>query len=156
MRQHPAEGKLTFLDNQVDRNTGTIHLKATFANQDRRLWPGQYVNVVLTLAMLDQALTVPSQSVQMGQNGTYTYVVKSDQTAEIRSVQAGDQVGGELIVKSGLKAGERVVTDGQINLIPGARVEIRSQEVNGTLNDENDQLRLRLRVTPEARPHPEG
>lgn len=127
----PAEGKLTFLDNQVDRNTGMIHLKGTFTNKDRRLWPGQFVNTALTLKVLDKAVVVSSQAVQAGQNGQYAFVIKPDLTAESRPVTIGDAVGAELIVKDGLKPGEVVVTDGQLNLAPGTRVEVKQDQASG-------------------------
>jgi multidrug efflux system membrane fusion protein len=121
----PAEGKLTFVDNAVDRETGTIKLKSTFANKDRRLWPGQFVNVVLTLARQPDAIVAPAQAVQSGQQGQYVFVVKNDLTVEARPVKVGREVEGEVVVQAGLRAGERVVTDGQLRLVPGAKVEVK-------------------------------
>jgi len=129
-----GQGTVTFVDNAVDPTTGTIKLKATFENSDRRLWPGQFVDVVLTLAMQPNVVTVPSAAVQTGQQGQYVYVVKSDSTVENRSVEVARTFGQESIIGKGLQPGERVVTDGQLRLQPGAKVEIKSglpQSVNG-------------------------
>jgi multidrug efflux system membrane fusion protein len=122
----PPQGELTFIDNSVDSTTGTIQLKATFPNEDGTLWPGQFVQVVLTLSDLTNAIVVPSQAVQTGQNGQFVYVVKPDQTAEERLVTIGITYQGETVVQSGLKAGETVVTDGQLRLAPGTKVNIKS------------------------------
>lgn len=122
---HPQEGVLTFVDNAVDTATGTIRLKGTFGNQDRRLWPGQFVNVSLRLAAQANALVVPSQAVQTGQKGQYVFVIKSD-TAEERPVVVGRSLDGETVIERGVQAGEQVVTDGQLRLVPGAKVEIKS------------------------------
>jgi multidrug efflux system membrane fusion protein len=118
----PSRGELTFVDNQVDRTTGTILLKATFQNQDRSLWPGQFVNVVLTLARQPAALVVPARAVQNGQRGQFVFVVKQDSTVEPRPIEVDRTVGAEAVVARGLAPGERVVTDGQIRLAPGVRV----------------------------------
>jgi multidrug efflux system membrane fusion protein len=121
------EGDLTFVDNAVDATTGTIQLKATFANEDNKLWPGQFVQVRLALAEIANAIVVPSQAIQTGQSGDYVFVVKSDQTVEMRSIKAGDSLDGETAITSGLKAGETVVTDGQLNLVPGRTVAIKNE-----------------------------
>jgi multidrug efflux system membrane fusion protein len=121
-------GDLTFLDNAVDPTTGTILLKATFANQDEALWPGEYVDVVLTLAVEPGAIVVPTQAVQTGQSGQYVYVVKQDLTVESRKIVVDRTHGSLTIVANGLAPGERVVTDGQLRLSPGARVEIKQAE----------------------------
>ena len=121
-----ARGVVTFIDNAVDPNTGTIRLKATFANEERRLWPGQFVNVVLTLANEADAIVVPSQAVQAGQQNTsYVFVVKPDATVENRRIVVARTQGNDTIVTSGLEAGEKVVTDGQARLVAGAKVEVR-------------------------------
>ena len=120
------QGELTFIDNTVDTTTATIQLRATFPNEDGSLWPGQFVQVVLTLSDLTNAIVVPSQAVQTGQNGQFVYVVKPDQTAEERPVTVGIAYQGETVVQGGLKAGETVVTDGQLRLEPGTRVNIKS------------------------------
>jgi multidrug efflux system membrane fusion protein len=117
-----ARGELTFLDNEVDRGTGTIRLKARFANQDRQLWPGEFVEVRLVLGTRANAVVVPSSAVQPGQQGPYVYVVKPDATVEARSVKTTDYPGNLAVVESGVNAGERVVVDGQLRLVPGAKV----------------------------------
>ena len=122
----PPQGELTFIDNAVDTTTGTIQLKATFPNEDSTLWPGQFVQVVLTLSDLTNAIVVPTQAVQTGQNGRFVYVVKPDQTAEERPVIVGLTYQGETVVQSGLRTGETVVTDGQLRLAPGVKVNIKS------------------------------
>jgi len=121
-------GELSFVNNAVDAGTGTILLKATFANEDEGLWPGEYVDVVLTLATESQAITVPTQAVQTGQAGEYVWVVKRDLTVESRPVNVSRTQGPIAIVARGLRVGEQVVTDGQLRLAPGARVEIRKAE----------------------------
>lgn len=122
----PPQGELTFVDNSVDPTTGMIQLKATFPNEDSTLWPGQFVTLTLTLSELTNAIVVPSQAVQTGQNGQFIYVVKPDKTVEERAVTAGIIYDGETVIQSGLKTGETVVTDGQLRLSPGARVNVRS------------------------------
>jgi multidrug efflux system membrane fusion protein len=121
-------GTLTFVDNQVDAATGTIPLKATFANDDIRLWPGQFVNVNLTLGIQAHAVVVPSPTIQIGQNGPYVFVIKDDSTVELRLVRIDRTVGNRTVVASGLKAGERVVVDGQLRLNNGTRVSIARPE----------------------------
>ena len=121
-------GELTFWNNTVDPQTGTILLKATFANADESLWPGEYVDVVLTLASEPGALVVPSQAVQTGQSGSYVYVVKPDLTVESRPITISRTQGTFTVVAKGVEAGERVVTDGQVRLAPGAKVEIKATE----------------------------
>lgn len=123
--EQPVSGVLTFVDNAIDQTTGTIMLKATFDNQDGTLWPGQFLNVRLTLTTEKGAVVVPSQAVQTGQAGQYVYVVKDDMTAEMRPVKVDRAYGEESIIADGLKPGERVVTDGQLRLVPGAKVEIK-------------------------------
>ena len=118
----PVKGELSFLDNEVDRSTGTIRLKARFANQDRRLWPGEFVEVRLVLGTRQDAVVVPSSAVQPGQAGPYVYVVKADATVEARTVRTTDYPGSLAVVESGLAAGERVVVDGQLRLSPGVRI----------------------------------
>jgi multidrug efflux system membrane fusion protein len=120
-----AVGALTFVNNTADPSTGTIQLKGTFPNDDKALWPGQFVDVVLTLAT-EQAVVVPAQAVQAGQQGAFVFVVKPDLTVESRPVRVGRRLGIEVVIEQGLSGGERVVTDGHLRLTPGARVEIRS------------------------------
>lgn len=119
-----ARGELTFLDNTVDRATGTITLKATFPNTDRILWPGEFVNAVLTLATEQEAVVAPTGAVQNGQQGTYAFVVKADGTVESRPVTVARAAADGLVIAEGLSAGETVVTDGQLRLSPGAKVEV--------------------------------
>jgi len=122
----PARGRLTFVDNTVNDTTGTIQLKALFPNEGKKLWPGQFVNVVLILTTQRDAIVVPSQAVQTGQQGSYVFVVKSDRTVESRPVVVAREVGGESVIERGLSSGEQVVTDGQLRLASGTRVEIKS------------------------------
>lgn len=122
----PSQGILSFIDNAVDPATGTILLKATFPNKDKALWPGQFVNVVLTLTLQSNAIVVPSQAVQSGQQGQYLFIVKPDLTVESRPVVVGREIDQEAIIEKGVKPGEKVVTDGQIRLSPGAKVQIKS------------------------------
>jgi multidrug efflux system membrane fusion protein len=121
----PAVGQLTFIDNAVDTATGTIKMRATFPNPDNRLWPGQFVNVVVRLTLQPNATVVPSQSVQTGQAGKYLFVVKPDFTADLRPVVVGETVQGETVIEKGVAPGETVVTDGQLLLAPGSKVEIK-------------------------------
>jgi len=123
----PERGMITFIDNAVDTNTGTIRLKGTFANTGRRLWPGQFVNVILTLTTQPNTILIPSQAVQTGQEGQYIFVIKPDFTAEQRPVVTGRTLNNETIVEKGLQAGERVVTDGQLQLVPGTKVEVKTR-----------------------------
>jgi multidrug efflux system membrane fusion protein len=120
----PEQGTLTFIDNAVDASTGTVKLKATFSNNQQRLWPGQFVNVVVTLTSQPNATTVPSQAVQTGQQGSYVFVVRDDQTVELRNVEVQRTTGEKSIIASNLTAGETVITDGQLRLRPGSRVRI--------------------------------
>jgi multidrug efflux system membrane fusion protein len=126
-----ATGQLTFINNTVDPGTGTIQLKATFENRDNALWPGQFLDAVLTLTA-QPAIVVPSQAIQPGQKGPFVFVVKADRTVESRPVQPGTRLGAETTVVSGLAPGERVVTDGQLRLVPGAKVQIREPGAPGT------------------------
>jgi len=120
----PARGQLSFIDNTVDSTTGAIKLKATFSNRERKLWPGQFVNVVLTVGKEANATVVPSEAIQTGQQGQFAFVVKPDQSVEMRVVTVGRTVNRETIVTKGIAAGEMVVTDGQLRLAPGFKVEI--------------------------------
>jgi multidrug efflux system membrane fusion protein len=125
--QPPVAGAVTFMNNTVDPTTGTIQLKATFANSDNTLWPGQYVDVALTLTSA-RAVVVPTQAVQAGQQGPFVFVVKADSTVESRPVKVGRRLARESVIEQGLKGGERVVTDGQLRLVPGSRVEVKPQK----------------------------
>jgi membrane fusion protein, multidrug efflux system len=129
--EKPVAGELSFVNNTVDPSTGTIQLKASFPNTDNRLWPGQFLNVLLTLTTEPNAVVVPSQAIQTGQQGAYVFVVKPDLTAEMRSIAPGLVLDGDTIVQKGLAPGERVVTEGQIRLVPGSRVDIKSPAPSG-------------------------
>jgi multidrug efflux system membrane fusion protein len=120
-----AVGKLTFVDNTVKAATGTIDVKAQFPNEDLTLWPGQYGEVALTLSVQRGAIVVPSAAVQTGQSGSFVYVVKSDNTAEVRPVKVQRVLREESVISEGLKPGEIVVVDGQLRLTPGIKVELK-------------------------------
>ncbi len=121
----PLSGELFFVDSQVDRETGTILLKAILPNKDHRLWPGQYVNVNLILLEEPNRVLIPSQAIQVGQSGTYVFVIRPDLTVEQRSIQAVRTLKEFSVIESGLHGGERVVIDGQLRLVAGAKVEIK-------------------------------
>jgi len=125
----PSSGRLTFIDNAVDTATGSIKMRATFTNPENRLWPGQFVNVVMRLSVQPNATVVPSQSVQTGPVGKYLFVVepdaKGDLKGNLRPVAVGATVGGETVIQKGVAPGETVVTDGQLLLAPGSKVEIK-------------------------------
>ena len=118
-----SEGKLAVIDNQIDVTTGTIRLKATFANEDLKLWPGQFVNVRLLLETR-QGPVVPASVVQHGPNGDFAFVITSDQKAEVRKIKVGPTDHGQALIEDGLKAGELVVVDGQYKLQPGSKVKL--------------------------------
>ena len=120
-----GEGALTFIANSVDATTGTITLKATFRNEDRALWPGAFVDVMLHLDTELGATVVPVSAVTLGQRGQQVFVVKEDGTADLRGVSVGRTVGQEIVIKDGVKPGEKVVTNGQLRLAPGAKVSVQ-------------------------------
>jgi multidrug efflux system membrane fusion protein len=117
-------GKVEFLDNSVQNTTGTVNLRATVPNTDRHFWPGQFVSVKLVLATEKSALLIPSQATQISQRGPYVYVVKPDNSAELRPVTLGQRQGSDVVVSSGLTPGERVVVTGQLLVRPGGQVHI--------------------------------
>jgi multidrug efflux system membrane fusion protein len=121
-------GELSFIDNTVDTSTGTIKLKGTFPNKQHKLWPGQFVNVVLRLTTRSNAVVVPNQAVQTGQDGTYVYVVGEDRAVSVRPVKTGPRVDQDMVIDEGLKGGETVVTEGQLRLQPGSKVQVRGQQ----------------------------
>ncbi len=122
----PDEGVLSFINNTVDQTTGTIMLKGTFPNPSGRLWPGQFVNVALKLTVQANATVVPNQAIQTGEKGSYVYVIKPDLTADFRPVVAGASFGGKTVIEKGLEPGEKVVTDGQLRIFPGAKLSIKN------------------------------
>jgi multidrug efflux system membrane fusion protein len=123
-------GTLSFVDNAVDLTTGTIKLKGTFTNTDLKLWPGQFVNVVLTLTVQQNAVVVLTLAVQNGPDGEFVFVVKSDKTAEIRPVTVGMIDGQQTVIEKGVSAGETVVTEGQLRLVKGSKVQIKNASGN--------------------------
>jgi len=128
----PAQqGKLSLIDNTVDTTTGTIRLKATFENTDGLLYPGLFTNVVLTLGTEHDAVVIPAQAVQIGQDNSFVYTVKPDMTVEVRNVKTGPTYNQMTLIEDGLKAGEKVVTDGQLRLVPGSAVQAKEQQKNG-------------------------
>ncbi len=132
--KRPAQGVLTFINNAVDATTGTIQLKGTFENKDKRLWPGQFVNVLLTLSTQRNAVVMPAAALQAGQQGQYVFVIKPDFTVESRPIVIARTFDDLVVVAQGLTPGEKVVTDGQLQLIPGTRVEVKGEQVQ---NGEN-------------------
>jgi len=123
-----SHGHITFVDNNVDQTTGTIRIKATFTNEDHRLWPGQFVNVIVALTKDPTAVVVPTAAVQVGQQGQYAYVVKADKSVEYRAVAVERTAGLETVIKSGLKPDETVVTDGHLRIVAGSRVSIKGDQ----------------------------
>jgi multidrug efflux system membrane fusion protein len=121
-----AEGTLTFVDNAVDARTSTILLKATFANRDERLWPGQFVDVTVILGEEPDRIVCPATAVQTGQQGQYVFVVGQDRTVELRPVKVDRMDEQNAVIDDGLAPGETVVTDGQLRLVPGATIEVKS------------------------------
>jgi multidrug efflux system membrane fusion protein len=120
-----AVGRIAFVDNAVDENSGTIRVKGTFPNTDRRLWPGQFVNVIVTLTVDPKAIVVPSEAVQNGQQGTFVFVVKADQTVDMRPVTVERVSAAETVLASGVEPGDTVVTDGHLRLVPGSRISVK-------------------------------
>jgi membrane fusion protein, multidrug efflux system len=128
----PLIGELTFLDNAVQDATGTVMLRATVPNANHRLWPGQFVKVRLVLSTLQQAVLVPAVAPQMSAKGSFLYVVKEDATAELRPVKLGQRQGDLMVVEQGVKPGERVITSGQLTVMPGAKVHVNQQNADGS------------------------
>ena len=127
-----AAGRISFVDNAVDPATGTIKVKGTFPNTDRRLWPGQFVNVTVELSTQRDATVVSTAAVQAGQQGPFVFVVKSDQTVELRNVVVNRTAAAETIIASGVEPGETVVTDGHLRLVPGSRISVKGQGADST------------------------
>lgn len=124
------KGVVSFLDNGVDPATGTIRLKALFENAGKRLWPGQFVNLSITLEVKKNALVVPSQAIQTGQKGSFVFVTGADAVAEMRPVVTGSAVQGVTVIEKGLQLGEQVVIDGHMRVVPGGKVEVEKQETD--------------------------
>jgi multidrug efflux system membrane fusion protein len=141
MAGEPPAGELTFVDNAVDTMTGTIQLKATFTNADEKLWPGQFVRISIQLDELTNAVVVPSQAVQVGQNGQYVFVVKPDQSVEARPVKTGVAFGNVTVISSGLRTTETVVTDGQLRLAQGVMVSDKSSAKTGVSTNSTGNLK---------------
>ncbi|MBL8867553.1 MAG: efflux RND transporter periplasmic adaptor subunit [Planctomycetia bacterium] len=122
----PIEGMLAFIDNAVNLGSGTVMLKAEFPNKDRKLWPGQFVDVVLTVRDRPDSVVVPTAAVQTGQKGTYLFVLTPEKSVELRSVSVAFEHGDEAVIASGLSAGETVVTEGQLRLVAGSKVDVKA------------------------------
>jgi multidrug efflux system membrane fusion protein len=132
----PCQGELQFADNTIDNSTGTVSLRAGVSNKKRRLWPGQYVTVKLIVETAENAVVVPGEAVQLGQKGMYLYVVTDDNKADLRDqIEVGDAEDGELIIEKGLRAGEKVVTSGQLGLSPGVKVQIITDQKEKPVSD---------------------
>ncbi|MGH7177934.1 MAG: efflux RND transporter periplasmic adaptor subunit [Tepidisphaeraceae bacterium] len=123
----PREGELTFLDNAVQSGTGTVRLRATVPNPDRYFWPGQFVNVRLILATKKNAVLIPADSQQIGQQGPYVYVVSAQQTAELRPIKPGQRQGDLLVVEEGVQPGDKVIVTGQMTVMPGGKVVVTNE-----------------------------
>lgn len=131
-QEHGYEGELAIIDNQVNPNTGSIQLKALLPNKDKALWPGQFVVVRLILGEKKNAVLIPSRAIQLGQSGSYVFVIKTDDTVEMRKVIEGQRQGDYSIIEQGLDAGDQVVLDGQLNLAPGKKVSIKNGQAPAT------------------------
>ena len=127
-----SSGRVTFLDNAVDQTTGTIKIKGTFPNEDRRFWPGQFVKVVLTLTTIPDAAVVSSQAVQTGQQGSYVFRVKPNQTVEVQAVSVALTNDTEAVIRNGLAPGEVVVATGQLRLVAGSRISVKKSDTKAT------------------------
>jgi multidrug efflux system membrane fusion protein len=132
-----SAGKLLTIDNQIDQTTGTAKFKAVFENPDNNLWPNQFVNVHLLLETRKDAITMPVAAVQRGPQGTYTYVVDSNNTVQLRPIQLAMTQGNTAVIASGLQPGERVVTDGQEKLQAGSHVTPQAPASQGTQSSKN-------------------
>lgn len=128
------KGVVSFFDNTVDPATGTIRVKAIFDNASKQLWPGQFVNLSIVLGMKNNAVVVPSQAIQTGQNGQFVFVVKSDATADIRQIVSGPVSQGMTVIEKGLQPGEQVIIDGQMRVVPAGKVEVKQPEKTGVHN----------------------
>jgi multidrug efflux system membrane fusion protein len=145
----PSSGVLSFIDNKVDSMTGAVRLKARFDNADRRLWPGQFINMTITVGVEQGAVVVPASTVQASQKGQSVFVVKPDQTVDLRRVKAR-MLATTAIIESGVSAGETVVTDGQLRLVPGTKIVAKEQKSDKQTTSANPQSELR-KSTPDER-----
>ncbi|MET1028084.1 MAG: efflux RND transporter periplasmic adaptor subunit, partial [Dongiaceae bacterium] len=123
-------GEVAFLDNSIDPASNTLMVKARFANDNERLWPGQYVNVVVTLSTDPKAIVVPTAALQVSQEGPYVWTIKPDMTVEMRPVQIAQRIGDKAVIAKGVTPGERVVTEGQMRLENGVRVTIEQPKAD--------------------------
>ncbi|HEX2886923.1 efflux RND transporter periplasmic adaptor subunit [Vineibacter terrae] len=123
--KQPLEGKVAYIDNTIDATSGTLSVRATVANPDRRLWPGQFVNTTTTVRIDQQAVVIPAEALQTGQNGTFVFLIKPDMTVTTRPVVVDRVLGDSAVIRSGIAAGDKVVTSGQLRLSEGSKVEIR-------------------------------
>jgi membrane fusion protein, multidrug efflux system len=146
----PEQGRLAFVDNAVDRTTGTIKLKAEFKNAERRLWPGQFINVALTLSTQGDAVVIPSEAVQVGQDGQHVFVVKPDKTVEVRPVVVGQTNEGEAVIAKGLRPGEMIVREGQFLLGSGSRIDIKDSNITETKERSSDKERKETKTKGKA------
>jgi membrane fusion protein, multidrug efflux system len=121
-------GRITFVDNTVDPTTGTIRIKGTFPNESRRLWPGQFVNVTVMLTADPNAIVAPTAAIQTGQQGTFVFIVKPDKSVDLQPVTVARSSGTDAVIQTGLKAGDTVVTDGHLRLVPGSRISVKGQD----------------------------
>jgi multidrug efflux system membrane fusion protein len=147
-----GDGKLAVIDNQIDPNSATIKLKATFPNTDLRLWPGQFVNTRLLLTVRTGSVVVPDSVIQRGPEGAFAFVIKDDQTVEVRPVKvaarSGAEVGqGETVIEDGLRPGERIVVDGQYKLQKGSRIKL----ADGAAKSESRKPKAEGNPKPETR-----
>jgi len=131
----PIAGQVTFLDNMVDRATGTLRLKASFPNADGGLWPGQFVDVVLNVSTRHDAVLVQSRAIQTGQKGTFVFVIKPDDSVEARAVVTGPEIDAQTVIEQGVAAGDRVVTDGQLRLVDGTHVVVKTSDAPAGTRD---------------------
>jgi membrane fusion protein, multidrug efflux system len=145
------QGHLAFIDNAVDRTTGTIKLKAEFKNAARRLWPGQFINVALTLSTQADAVVVPSEAVQVGQEGQHVFVVKADKKVEVRPVTVSLTNEGEAVIAEGLRPGEQVVREGQFLLGPESQVEFKDPKATGVRREQKTESGERRKGKKEER-----
>ena len=127
-----SKGTLSVIDNQIDTATATVKLKAVFANEDYKLWPGQFVNVRLLVGDRPAAVVIPSEAVQLGPDGSYVYVVSAENKATMQAVTTGPSEAGLTLIESGIKAGDKVVTDGQYRLQPDSPVTTAPPKSGGS------------------------